>query len=214
MKTVSIILGTFAAFISCASEPKINQSTQNSPSMESSDSIEIATFGAGCFWCIEAVFEELKGVEKVVSGFSGGHVKNPAYREVISGRTGHAEVAQIYFNPKEISFKELLEVFWQTHDPTTLNRQGNDVGTQYRSIILYHNNEQKELAEFYLKKLDESQAFENPIVTEIKAFEAFYEADNYHQNYFKYNSDQPYCQYVIKPKLKKFREAFSDKLKE
>lgn len=178
-----------------------------------SDTLEIATFGSGCFWCIEAIYQEVVGIEKVVSGFSGGHIKNPAYREVISGRTGHAEVAQIHFDPKIISYKELLEIFWQTHDPTTLNRQGNDVGTQYRSIILYHNKEQKEQAEFYKNQLTKQNAFEDPIVTEIKAYEAFYPADEYHQDFYENNKYQGYCTYVIKPKLEKFRKAFAEKIK-
>lgn len=179
----------------------------------SNDSLQLATFGAGCFWCVEAVFEELKGVNKVKSGFSGGFIKNPAYREVISGRTGHAEVCQIYFKPDVISYKELLEVFWQTHDPTTLNRQGNDVGTQYRSIILTHNQEQEQLAKQYKEALDQSAAFDKPIVTEIKPFEAFYEADEYHQNYYSNNKNAPYCSFVIKPKMEKFKKAFADKIK-
>lgn len=175
--------------------------------------LSIATFGAGCFWCIEAVFQELKGVEKVISGYSGGTIKNPAYREITSGLSGHAEVAQIYFDASIISFEELLEVFWKTHDPTTLNRQGADRGTQYRSVIFYHNQEQKIAAEFYLRKLDGSEAFSNPIVTEISSFDVFYQADNSHQDFYKENADAPYCNYVIVPKLEKFRAAFADKLK-
>lgn len=181
--------------------------------IESMNNLEQVTFGAGCFWCIEAVFQELKGVKKVISGYTGGSVKNPSYKEVCAGRTGHAEVAQITYDPEVISFKELLEVFWQTHDPTTLNRQGNDVGTQYRSAIFYHNEKQKALAEHYKKELDESGAFSDPIVTEISPLETFYAAEDYHQNYFKYNSDQPYCSFVIAPKMEKFRKAFKDKLK-
>ncbi|MBX2845518.1 MAG: peptide-methionine (S)-S-oxide reductase MsrA [Saprospiraceae bacterium] len=175
--------------------------------------LEVATFGAGCFWCVEAIFDELKGVESVVSGFSGGKVKNPTYKEVISGRTGHAEVTQIKYDPNVITFSELLEVFWSTHDPTTLNRQGNDVGTQYRSAIFYHNAEQKELAQFYLKQLQEQKVFDRPIVTEIVAFEAFYEAENYHQDYFALNPNQGYCRVVIAPKVEKFRKVFKEKLK-
>jgi len=174
---------------------------------------DMATFGAGCFWCVEAVFQRLKGVESVLPGYSGGEVKNPSYREVCSGTTGHAEVAQIVYNPEIISYSELLEVFWQTHDPTTLNRQGADVGTQYRSVIFYHDPEQKRLAEHYLKKLDESGAFRAPIVTEIKPLEIFYPAEDYHHNYYNDNTSQPYCQLVIKPKLEKLRKVFADKLK-
>lgn len=178
-----------------------------------SKTLEVATFGAGCFWCVEAVFQRLDGVEKVESGYSGGNVKNPSYKEVCTGRTGHAEVIQIHYNPEVISFDELLEVFWQTHDPTTLNRQGNDVGTQYRSAIFYHNENQKMLAESYKKKLTDEKVFDDPIVTEIMPFEAFYVAEDYHQNYFNENGSQPYCSIVIAPKVKKFKKVFKDKLK-
>ncbi len=173
-----------------------------------------ATFGGGCFWCVEAVFQELKGVEKVVSGYAGGHVPNPTYQQVCSGTTGHAEVAQITYDPEVISYPELLEVFWKTHDPTTRNRQGNDVGPQYRSIIFYHDDEQKQRAESYLAKLDASGAFNQPIVTAIEPLETFYPAEDYHQNYYRLNSRQPYCQFVIVPKLEKFRQVFQDKRKE
>ena len=175
--------------------------------------MEIATFGAGCFWCVEAVFQRLQGVESVVSGFSGGHIKNPAYREVVNGTTGHAEVCQITYDSQSITFKELLEVFWQTHDPTTLNRQGNDVGTQYRSAIFYHNDEQKELAEKYKKELGAAGAFSSPIVTEITKLDAFYPAEDYHQDYFNHNGEQPYCAFVVKPKVDKLKRVFADKLK-
>lgn len=174
---------------------------------------DTATFGAGCFWCVEAVFQQLKGVIKVTSGYSGGTTKNPTYHEVCSGSTGHAEVCQIVYDPKVISFKELLEAFWQTHDPTTYNRQGNDVGTQYRSAIFYHNAEQKELAETYKTELDRSGAFEKPIVTSIEPYTAFYPAEDYHQNYYNQNQDAPYCSFMIKPKLDKFKKAFHDKIK-
>lgn len=175
--------------------------------------MDTATFGAGCFWCVEAVFQNLKGVVSLESGFSGGHVKNPAYREVCEGTTGHAEVCQIVYNPKEISYAELLEVFWQTHDPTQLNRQGNDEGTQYRSAIFYHSDAQKEEAEKYKHELNASGAWSKPIVTEIAPFTVFYKADDYHQNYFNQNGDAPYCQYVIQPKVDKFKKVFKDKLK-
>jgi peptide-methionine (S)-S-oxide reductase len=176
--------------------------------------VKLATLGAGCFWCIEAVFQELNGVERVESGYMGGHVKNPAYREVCNGTTGHAEVAQITYDSSKISFEELLEVFWQTHDPTTLNRQGNDVGTQYRSAVFYHNNEQKEIAERYKTQLDQSGAWNNPIVTEISPADVFYKADNYHQNYFKLNGEASYCEFVIRPKVEKFKRTFASKLKQ
>jgi len=175
--------------------------------------MEIATFGNGCFWCTEAVFQQLKGVSKVESGYSGGQVENPTYKAVCTGTTGHAEVLQITFDPSVITFKELLEVFWETHDPTTLNRQGNDVGTQYRSVVFYHTEPQQKLAEEYKKRLDESGAFSAPIVTEITAFKKFYKAEDYHQNYFNLNGSQPYCTYVIRPKVEKFKKAFADKLK-
>ncbi|KAA0247448.1 MAG: peptide-methionine (S)-S-oxide reductase [Chlorobiota bacterium] len=173
----------------------------------------VATFGAGCFWCVEAVFERLKGVEKVISGYTGGSVPNPTYKQVCEGNTGHAEVCRIYYNPELITYEELLEVFWQTHDPTTLNRQGNDVGTQYRSAVFYHDDKQKELAEFYKKKLDESAVFNSPVVTEIVPATQFYVAEDYHQNYFDENGTQPYCAFVIKPKVEKFKKVFKDKLK-
>jgi peptide-methionine (S)-S-oxide reductase len=173
---------------------------------------KVATLGAGCFWCIEAVFQEVKGVKKVVSGYMGGHIDNPTYEQVCLGTTGHAEVAQITYDPSVVSFKDLLEVFWKTHDPTTLNRQGNDSGTQYRSSIFYHDDEQKSTAEEYKKRLDDSGAFKSPIVTEIVPLKKFYAAEDYHQNYFRMNPNQGYCRFVIGPKMDKFREAFKDKL--
>lgn len=175
---------------------------------------KIATFGAGCFWCVEAVFQSLKGVHRVESGYSGGHIENPSYKQVCSGTTGHAEVCQIYYDPGIITFTELLEVFWSTHDPTTLNRQGNDIGPQYRSVIFYHDDTQKELAEKYKQELDRSGAFSNPIVTEIKPFDTFYIAEDYHQEYYDLNPNQPYCTYVIRPKMEKFRKVFKEKLKD
>lgn len=176
---------------------------------------EVATFGTGCFWCTEAIFEQLEGVYEVVSGYSGGTKPNPTYKEVCTGTTGHAECVQITYNPDKISFDELLEVFWQTHDPTTLNRQGNDVGTQYRSVIFYHNEEQKQKAEKYKAELDKSGAFDNPIVTEITAFSVFYPAEDYHQQYFENNENSnPYCKIVIRPKVDKFKKVFKDKLKQ
>jgi peptide-methionine (S)-S-oxide reductase len=172
-----------------------------------------ATFGNGCFWCTEAVFQQLKGVHSVVSGYSGGSVKNPTYLQVCTGTTGHAEVIQVTYDPALISYDELLEVFWQTHDPTTLNRQGNDVGTQYRSVIFYHSDKQKELAEEYKKKLNASGVFGRSVVTEIVPFTVFYRAEAYHQNYLNENSEQPYCRIIIMPKLEKLKKVFHDKLK-
>lgn len=175
--------------------------------------LEIATFGAGCFWCVEAQFKMLEGVIKVESGYSGGKVKNPSYKEVCTGNTGHAEVCQITFDSSKISYEELLYAFWQAHDPTQLNRQGNDIGTQYRSVIFYHNQEQKRLAEQYKKKLNDEKVYDDPVVTEISPFTVFYKAEDYHQNYFSRNSTEPYCQFVIKPKVEKFRKIFKDKLR-
>lgn len=181
----------------------------------SSGKTDTATFANGCFWCTEAIFEQLQGVESAVSGYTGGSVENPTYKAVCTGETGHAEALQIVYDPAKISFDELLEVFWETHDPTTLNRQGNDVGTQYRSGIFYHNEEQKQKAEKYKAELDKSGAFDNPIVTEIVPFKKFYPAEDYHQQYFENNEGaNPYCKIVIRPKVDKFRKVFKDKLKD
>ena len=174
---------------------------------------DTATFGTGCFWCTEAVFQQLNGVISVASGYSGGITVNPSYKDVCTGTTGHAEVCQVVYNPKVISYTDLLEVFWKTHDPTTLNRQGHDEGTQYRSVIFYHNEKQKLVAEKYKKELNASGAYPNPIVTEISRYRNFYKAENYHQDYFNLHGEEPYCQYVIQPKLEKFRKVFKDKLK-
>ena len=174
---------------------------------------DTATFGTGCFWCTEAIFQELEGVLKVTSGYSGGHVANPTYEQVCEKNTGHAEVCQIVYDPAKISFDELLEVFWQTHDPTTLNRQGNDVGPQYRSVVFYHNPEQQKKATDYKAALDKSGAFDNPIVTAIEPYKNFYSAENYHQDYYNNNGSAPYCYYVIRPKLEKFEKVFKNKLR-
>lgn len=174
--------------------------------------MEIATFGSGCFWCTEAIFQQLKGVESAISGYSGGKVKNPTYNAVCSGETGHAEVIQVKYNPEIISYTELLEVFWQTHDPTTLNQQGADVGTQYRSVIFYHNEEQKELAVILMQKLNEANIYNDPIVTEITNFSTFYKAEDSHQEYYNNNKSKPYCNFVITPKLEKFKKIFKEKL--
>lgn len=171
---------------------------------------EVAIFGGGCFWCTEAVFIKVKGVTKVESGYAGGFVKNPSYREVCNGTTGHAEVIRIEFNPKEVNYEELLRVFFLTHDPTTLNRQGNDVGTQYRSVIFYSLEEQKIKAENFITELTNEKQFLNPIITEITAFTNFYKAEDYHQDYYSNNSSQPYCSIVIAPKLEKFRKLFPE----
>jgi peptide-methionine (S)-S-oxide reductase len=175
--------------------------------------IETATLGAGCYWCVEAIFQRIKGITSVESGFSGGHVENPSYREVCTGTTGHAEVCQIKFDPQIISYIELLEIFFKIHDPTTLNRQGNDIGTQYRSIIFYHNEKQRQLAIEIKEKLEKANIWEDPIVTEIVPFVAFYKAEDYHQNYYNKNPQQPYCNFVITPKIEKFEKVFKEKLK-
>lgn len=188
-------------------------SAQAQKSATMNKELEVATLGSGCFWCTEAVYLRVRGVESVVSGYSGGKVENPTYREVSSGLTGHAEVIQIKFNPQEITFGEILEIFWNTHDPTTLNRQGADEGPQYRSAIFYHSEEQKKVAEQYKVQLDKSGVFKNKIVTEITQFSAFYPAEDYHQNYYALNPNQGYCQYVIRPKVEKFNKQFASKLK-
>jgi peptide-methionine (S)-S-oxide reductase len=177
------------------------------------ENLETATLAAGCFWCVEAVFDDLVGVEDVISGYSGGHTKNPTYKEVCSETTGHAEVVQIKFNPEEISFNDILHVFFAVHDPTTLNRQGNDIGSSYRSAIFYHSEEQRKTAEEVINKLDDANIWEDAIVTEITAFTNFYSAEDYHQEYFANNPNQPYCAAVVAPKVLKFRKMFVDKLK-
>lgn len=174
---------------------------------------QIVTLGGGCFWCLEAIFTELKGVKKAISGYSGGHVPNPSYNEVCNETTGHAEVVQVTFDPEIVSYKELLEIFFTFHDPTTLNRQGNDVGTQYRSVIYVHSQEQKTITEQVIKEIEKTQIWSNPIVTEVTEFTKFYPAEDYHQEYFQNNSNQPYCRAIIAPKVAKFREKYYNKLK-
>jgi peptide-methionine (S)-S-oxide reductase len=176
--------------------------------------LDTATFGEGCFWCSEAIFQQVKGVDSVISGYSGGVVNNPTYEQVCSGTTGHAEATQILFDPTVVSYTDLLEVFWKTHDPTTLNRQGNDVGPQYRSVIFYHSPEQKRLAEELKQRLDAAKVFDAPIVTEITPYTIFFSAEGYHQNYYNEHGDQPYCRLVIQPKLTKFLKSFHDRLKQ
>lgn len=174
---------------------------------------DTATFGAGCFWCVEAIFQLLEGVLKVISGYSGGHIANPTYEQVCSKTSGHVEVARIVYDPTKITYDELLEVFWKTHDPTTPDQQGADRGPQYRSVVFYHNGEQKQKAEHYKKELDASKAFDKPIVTAIEPLKNFYPAENYHQNYYNDNPGQGYCRFVIQPKLEKFEKVFKHKLK-
>jgi peptide-methionine (S)-S-oxide reductase len=176
-------------------------------------SVDTATFATGCFWCTEAKFQQLKGVKKVISGFSGGNVANPTYEQVCTGKTGHAEACNIIYDPAVISYDELLEAFFVAHDPTQLNRQGNDVGTQYRSAIFYHNSAQKQKAAYYIDRLNTEKAYKSTIVTQVVPYTAFYKAEDYHQNYYNLNGDQPYCKYVIQPELDKFKKVFKDKLK-
>lgn len=191
----------------------LTKKTTQTTDKEMEEGLALATFGSGCFWCTEAVFQELVGVKTVTSGYCGGDVANPSYQAVTTGTTGHAEVIQLTYDPKQVDFPTLLEVFWKTHDPTTLNRQGADVGTQYRSVIFYHDNEQRKLAEEYKAKLDAAGAFDKPIVTEITEYSEFFAAEDYHQDFYSLNENHPYCAAVVGPKVAKFRQVFSDKLK-
>lgn len=210
MKAILMLL---TLVTSCNAKEKEIQEFKEPIKMTVKNNVEVATFAGGCFWCTEAIFTELKGVAKVVSGYTGGTVKNPSYREICNGTTGHAEAIQITFNPKEIAFEDLLEVFFGTHDPTTLNRQGADVGTQYRSEIFYHSLEQKEKAEAYIQFIEKEKLYSNPIVTKVSSAVIFYEAEEYHQDYYALNSDQGYCQMVIAPKIEKLRKYYKSKLK-
>lgn len=214
LSQLTIVAAAFTVFggllttVARAEETKMADSAK-SENAESND-LEQVTLGSGCFWCTEAVFDHLKGVKSAVSGYSGGRLANPTYEQVCNGTTGHAEVIQVTYDPSQISFTDILRVFWETHDPTTLNRQGHDVGTQYRSAVFYHTEAQRKLAEEYKKQLDASGTFKDPIVTEITKFEKFYPAEQYHQEYFALNPNQQYCQYVIRPKVEKFRKEFAD----
>lgn len=210
MFSIGFILPVFLLSFNFLQEQN-NMEMKSNINQEPGNYMETATLGAGCFWCVEAIFQDLKGVESVVSGYSGGAIANPAYREVTSGITGHAEVCQIKFDPKVIAFNQILEVFWEVHDPTTLNRQGADIGPQYRSVIFYHNEEQKKLAESSKKLM--ASAFKDPIVTEITAYRNFSKAEDYHQDYFLNNASQPYCSVVISPKVKKFKKKYGDMIK-
>ncbi|MBL4652622.1 MAG: peptide-methionine (S)-S-oxide reductase MsrA [Flavobacteriales bacterium] len=198
--------------LSCTSE-KVQEAEQQNKEVEINIVMEKATLGAGCFWCVEAIFSELKGVESVEPGYAGGQTDNPTYKSICTGTTGHAEVAQITYDSSVISFEKLLSVFWKTHDPTTLNKQGGDEGTQYRSVIFYHTDEQRTTAERLKMELSDSGAWDNPIVTEISELQKFYVAENYHQDYYANNADQQYCRYVIQPKVEKFKSVFKDDLK-
>ncbi len=206
---------SLSALFACNSEKNYQvMSTSFNTAMNRIDAVETATFGTGCFWCTEAIFEQLNGVLKVTSGYMGGQVKNPTYKEVCTGETGHAECVQIVYEPSKISYDELLKVFFQVHDPTSLNRQGADVGTQYRSAIFYHTPEQKSKADYYKKELNTSGAYDKQIVTEVTPATEFYVAEDYHQEYYQNNKNtNPYCSIVIRPKLEKFQKVFADKLK-
>jgi len=205
---------SFCTLFACNSEKNYQVMSSSMVNASIGDKVDTATFATGCFWCTEAIFEDLKGVLKVTSGYSGGSVKNPTYKEVCTGETGHAECVQIVYEPNKITYDELLEVFFEVHDPTSLNRQGADVGTQYRSAIFYHTDEQKQKAEHYKSELNKSGAFDKPIVTEIAAATTFYPAEDYHQEYYENNKNSnPYCSVVIRPKLDKFRKVFASKLK-
>ena len=207
-----ITLISICAIVSCNSEKTYN--TMTASLINDNEKLDTATFATGCFWCTEAIFQELKGVVKVTSGYSGGKTPNPTYKQVCTGETGYAECVQVIYEPEKITYDELLEVFFEVHDPTSLNRQGADVGTQYRSAIFYHNKHQKEKAEYYKKELDKSGAYNKPIVTEISPFMHFYPAENYHQDYYENNKNtNPYCSVVIRPKLEKFEKVFAQKLK-
>jgi peptide-methionine (S)-S-oxide reductase len=209
---ISFIFIVLIQITSCAQKHGSDKLIQED-TMTVAGNLDTATLGAGCFWCVEAVFQQLKGVITVESGYSGGHTRNPSYKEVCTGTTGHAEAVQITYNPSVISFTELLEVFWTTHDPTTLNRQGGDIGTQYRSVIFYRNEEQRLLASEMKDSLTAARIWKDPLVTEIVPFREFFKAEDYHQEYYFQNTTQPYCSAVITPKLEKFRKVFADKLK-
>jgi len=215
IRSLFLPLAMLLSFQACSSPQSSTTSSNTDMEASANQTTDTAYLAAGCFWCIEAIFQDLKGVISVTSGYTAGQVKNPSYKEVCTGLTGHAEAARIIFDPSVISFDELLEVFWKTHDPTTLNRQGADSGTQYRSGIYYISEAQKATAGKYKTELDAAGAFESPIVTEIEPFDGtFYVAEDYHQNYYNQNGDQGYCRMVIRPKVDKFRKVFGDKLKD
>lgn len=220
--TFKLVLLLLSFRLAACNSNSINQSQENNKGMEPTTihtnnsaelNIDTITLGGGCYWCVEAVYEQLDGVIKVESGFSGGFIKNPSYREVCNGTTGHAEVVQLIFDKSKTSLDEIFKVFFTVHDPTTLNRQGADIGTQYRSVIFYRNEEQKQKAESLVNDLTKQNVYGKPVVTEVKPFEAFYKAEDYHQNYYQQNKSQPYCQMVIQPKLEKFEKLFKERLK-
>ena len=208
-----IAFAILIATISSCARPQTKQTKTMDKQADISIPSDTAVFGGGCFWCVEAIYAGVKGVLSVTSGYSGGSIENPSYKQVCTGNTGHAEVCQIVYDPTVISFNKLLEIFWSVHDPTTLNRQGNDVGTQYRSVIFYTTIRQRELALIYKAKLNKENTFGKPVVTEIISLKYFYKAEDYHQDYFDNNKDAPYCSYVVAPKVEKFRKVFPDNLK-
>lgn len=217
-KMLTGLIGLAFACCACSAatpssdESQTNNQTMNTETIEASAKLDTATFAAGCFWCVEAVFQQLDGVKKVISGYTGGQIINPTYKQVCTGLSGHAEACQVIYDPSKVNYETLLQAFWSSHDPTTLNRQGNDVGTQYRSAIFYHNEQQRLLAVKYKADLDRSGAYEKPIVTEISPDTTFYVAEDYHQNYYNQNKTEGYCQYVIRPKIEKIQKVFKDKL--
>ena len=212
-KIFLFIFSAFVSLTSCANKKTMAIPQEFTAPVKQVANTDTVTFGTGCFWCTEAIFQMVDGVISVESGYSGGNVKNPSYEQIGTGATGHAECLNIVYDTTKVTYDELLEIFWQTHDPTTLNRQGNDIGPQYRSVIFYHNQQQKAIAEKYKAALDKSGAFSKPIVTSFEPMTTFYKAENYHQNYYNQNGSQPYCQYVIRPKVEKFQKVFKSKLK-
>ena len=213
LKGLSLVLGLIFSSCTAKEKPLVKEEFKEPVKIKVKEGMEVATFAGGCFWCTEAVFLEIKGVEKVVSGYIGGKTKNPTYKDICTGETGHAEAIQITFNPNEVAYEDLLEVFFATHDPTTLNRQGADVGTQYRSEIFYHSEAQKTKAENYIQLLEKEKLYDKKIVTKVSSASVFYNAEEYHQNYYNQNSSQGYCQMVIAPKLEKLRKYYKSKLK-
>ncbi len=213
LKGLSLVLGLVFGSCTAKEKPIVKEEFKEPVKIKVKEGMEVATFAGGCFWCTEAVFLEIKGVEKVVSGYIGGKTKNPTYKDICTGETGHAEAIQITFNPNEVVYEDLLEVFFATHDPTTLNRQGADVGTQYRSEIFYHSEAQKTKAENYIQLLEKEKLYDKKIVTKVSSASVFYNAEEYHQNYYNQNSSQGYCQMVIAPKLEKLRKYYKSKLK-
>lgn len=213
LKGLSLVLGLFFSSCTAKEKPIVKEEFKEPVKVKVKEGMEVATFAGGCFWCTEAVFLEIKGVEKVVSGYIGGKTVNPTYKDICTGETGHAEAIQITYNPNEVAYEDLLEVFFATHDPTTLNRQGADVGTQYRSEIFYHSEAQKTKAENYIQLLEKEKLYDKKIVTKVSSASVFYPAEDYHQNYYNQNSSQGYCQMVIAPKLEKLRKYYKSKLK-